>query len=550
MNAEREKARWRKRRLIYNNDGDDVIEARPDGVEHDHDVAESLMVRKTGDTVQDFLDARSTPLIGSQIDSNWFASAMAGVTFSHHTKLGGFHGQGVPLELVEKYGRDALEIQRDFSREHGMEAAWCLRMNDVHDSFPTGSRRYNYGVAKFKRDNPGYMMGQEGDWEKYETSSPRHAWDLRHAWTRLDFAFAEVRDHMFNVIEEVAENYDVDLIGMEFFKYWPFFREGLDGDPVEPEHTEMMNDLLRRVRRMADDVASRRGRPLLLAVQTPFRLEDCVQVGVDLETWLKEGLIDVLIPGGNMESVFRDSYTDIIALGHQYEIPVYPCITWAFWDRWVFLASSDGKCRQFGDWLETLYGGQPDRIGKPEYVALFNAWEGSFPSWRGVAMNLLNAGADGLYLFNPALGVPRVWREIGEVATMAGKDRLYGIDRFEGPNSFTETPEVTLPASASFQVGEDVGSLGAHSIDFSLHLWDWVAGDDLSVRLNGAAVDGLKPADPDRKPAEDQWLQGHLDAKQINRGENQLEVAVNKRGEPASSPVVLDTVQLRIRLES
>ncbi len=544
MNGEREKARWRKRRLIYNNDGDDVIEARPDGVEHDHDVAESLTVRRTGNTVQDFLDARSTPLIGSQVDSNWFASAMSGVRFSHHTKLGGFHGKGIPLELVEKYGRDALQIQLDFSREHGMEAAWCLRMNDVHDSFPMGSRRYTYGLAKFKRENPGYMMGQEGDWEKYGRGSPRCA------WTRLDFAIPEVREHIFKIIEEVAENYDVDLIGMEFFKYWPFFRESLDLNPVEPEHVEIMNDLLRRIRRMADDVASRRGRPLLLAAHTPFSLKDCVHVGVDLETWLKEGLIDQFSPGGNMESVWRDSYTDIIDLGHQYEIPVYPCMSWSFWEYWVFLALSEGKYRKCEDWMETLYGGQSDRIGKPEYVSMFNAWEDSLPGWRGAARNLLNAGADGLYLFNPALGEPSVWREIGEVATMAGKDRLYGIDRFEGRDSFTAISEVTLPASASFQVGEEVGSAGARSIEFSLHLWDWVAGDDFSVRLNGASVDGLEPADPDRNPSAGQWLRGTLDARQISRGGNQLEVAVNKRGESASSPVVLDTVQLRVRCES
>ena len=544
MNAERERARWRKRRIIYNNDGDDVIEARPEGVEHDHDVAESLMVRRTGDTVQDFLDARSTPLIGSQVDSNWFASAMAGVTFSHDTKLGGFHGKGVPLELIEKYGRDALQIQLDFSREHGMEAAWCLRMNDVHDAFPMGSRRYNYGLAKFKRENPGYMMGEASDWEKYERGHPR--W----GWTRLDFAIPEVREHIFSIIEEVAENYDVDLIGMEFFKYWPFFRESLDFGPTEPEHIEIMNDLMRRIRRMADEVGSRRGRPLLLAAQTPFSLENCVHVGVDLETWLREGLIDVLIPGGNYESVFRDSYTDIISLGHKYEIPVYPCITWAFWDRWVFHTLSDGKYRQFGDWLETLYGGQPERVGRPEYVALFNGWEGSFPAWRGAALNLFDAGADGLYLFNPALGEPRVWREIGEVATMVGKDRLYGIDRFEGRDCFTEKPEVPLPAAVGFQVGEDVGSAGARSIEFSLHLWNWVPGDDLSVGLNGASVDGLVAADPDRNPEEGQWLQGHLDARQINRGVNQLEVAVKKRGESASSPVVLDTAQLRVRFAS
>ena len=427
MDAERHKARWRQRRIIYNNDGDDVIEARS-GLENEHDVAEGLMVRRTGDTVQDFLDTRSTPLIGSQVDSNWFASAMAGVTFSHHTKLGGFIGEGVPLELVEKYGRDALQVQLDFSHENGMEAAWALRMNDIHDSYPPGSRRWNYGLAKFKRDNPEYMMREEPDWDNLE--DPENV----PAWSGLDFGIPQVRDHIFAIIEEVGENYDVDLIGMEFFKYFPFFRESLDGSPVEPEHLETMNDLLRRIRRMADDVASRRGRPLLLAAHTPFSLQDCVHVGVDLETWLKEGLIDQFCPGGNSESVFRDSYTDIIALGHKYEVPVYPCVSWAFWDRWVFLGHSDGKFRDYSEWLLTLYGGQPDRLGKPTYILVFNRWEGAFPAWRGAAMNMLNAGADGLYIFNPGLGDPRWWREIGEVATMVGKDRLYGIDHFEGAN--------------------------------------------------------------------------------------------------------------------
>ena len=545
ISPERARARWRKRRLIYNNDGDDVIEARPDGVEHQHDVAESLMVRKTGDTVQDFLDARSTPLIGSQVDSNWFCSGMAGLTFSHNTKLGGFYGNGVPLELIEKYGRDSLQVQLDFSREHGMEAGWDLRMNDPHDSFPMGTRRYNYGLAKFKRENRQHLMGTESDWEKYPRGHPRAD------WSRVDYAIPHVRDHIFAVIEEVAQNYDVDLIGMEFFKYWPFFRESLGGDPVKPEHLEIMNDLLRRLRRMADDVEDRRGRPLLLAAHTPFSLADCVHIGVDLETWLKEGLIDLLCPGGSKESIFSDSYTDIIGLGHKYETPVYPCMSWGYFiERWVFHGLSDGKFRQFDDWISTLYGGQPERIGCPEWVTLFNGWEGAFPAWRGGALNLFNAGADGLYLFNPALGEPRVWREIGEVATMAGKDRLYGINRFAGSDYFTETSELALPGSVSFQVGEDVESLNARSLDFCLHLWDWAPGDDVDVKLNGAAVEGLAPADPDRNPKEGQWLQGQLEANQVNRGDNQLEVAVKSRGDSAASPVVLDTVQLWVRLES
>ena len=540
MNADRMKARWRQRRIIYNHDGDDVIEARS-GVEHEYDVAGAQTVRATGDLVQDFLDARSTPLIGTQVDSNWFASCMAGLTFSHHTKLGGFYGKGIPLELVEKYGRDSLQVQLDFSHEHGLEAAWCLRMNDPHDSFPMGSRRWTYGLAKFKRDHPQYMMGTEGDWEKYPRGHPRCY------WTKMDFAIPQVREHIFGIIQEVAQNYDVDCIGMEFFKYWPFFRESLEGNPVEPEHLELMNDFLRRIRHMADEQANRRGRPLLLAAHTPFSLADSIHVGVDLETWLAEGLIDLLMPGGNLESVFCSSYNDMIALGHKYEVPVYPCVSWGFWGRWAFLGLTDGKYRQFGSWVETLCGAQPERIGRPSFILAFNSWEGTMAAWRGAASNLFNSGADGLYLFNPAFGEPEWWREIGDPATIAGKDRLYGIECFAGPDSFSEVPEITLPASAGFQVGEELGSAGARNIDFSLHLWNWAPGDDFSVKLNGAAVEGLEPADPDRKPKEGQWLQGKLDARQIRRGENQLDVAVQNRGESASSEVVLDAAQLRVR---
>ena len=47
MDQARRDARWRKRRIIYNNDGDDALFAR-DGLEHEHDVAEALAVRTSG----------------------------------------------------------------------------------------------------------------------------------------------------------------------------------------------------------------------------------------------------------------------------------------------------------------------------------------------------------------------------------------------------------------------------------------------------------------------------------------------------------------------
>ena len=128
MAESRQEARWRQRRIIYNNDGDDVIQA-----ERRHDQEEELLVRGDGELLDDFINARIGPLVGTQVDSNWYASCIGGQTYSHYTKLGGFYGKGISQELVDIYGRDSLEIQVDYSHEHGMEGFWSLRMNDAHD---------------------------------------------------------------------------------------------------------------------------------------------------------------------------------------------------------------------------------------------------------------------------------------------------------------------------------------------------------------------------------------------------------------------------------
>ena len=59
--ARERKARRRKRRIIYNNDGDDAVYART-GAELEHDAAEGLTVRTGGEIIDDFLNARNTPL--------------------------------------------------------------------------------------------------------------------------------------------------------------------------------------------------------------------------------------------------------------------------------------------------------------------------------------------------------------------------------------------------------------------------------------------------------------------------------------------------------
>ncbi len=541
MDQARRDARWRKRRIIYNNDGDDALYAR-DGLEHEHDVAEALTVRTAGELIDDFLRARSTPLIGSQVDSNWYASCMAGLTFSHNTKLGGFYGKELPLELIEKYGKDPLEVQLDFSRENAMEAVWALRMNDAHDAYPMGSRRWTYGLASFKAEHPECLMGEDGDWEKYIGVNQKNT------WTKLDFSPPIVRDHIFGIIQEVAQNYDVDAIGMEFFKYNPFFRESHEGEAATPEHVEIMTDLLRRIRKMADEEGQKRGRPILLAAHTPPDLAWSRFIGLDLETWLADQLIDQLMPGGLSESVYCDSHSEMIELGHRHDIPVYPCMSWGFWTRWAYLDLSAGKHRTAASYLENLYGGQTDRLGKPSYILTYNGWKDTHAAWRGAAMNLLNDGADGLYIFNPALGEPEWWQDIGEVATMEGKDKLFGMDRFPGARGNVDQVELKQgeKVTLSFLVGEDPSAVDAR-LQFRAHLWDLTTDDEVVVELNGKLLSTLEVNDAFTSPEEGQWFEGDLTADHVVRGQNSVVLVLNKRAGSVQRPLLLNTIQLAVR---
>ena len=69
MDEKRRAARWRDRRIIYNNDGDDVIQARTP-----QETAQGLAERESGELIDDFLDARARTLLGTQVDSSWYCT--------------------------------------------------------------------------------------------------------------------------------------------------------------------------------------------------------------------------------------------------------------------------------------------------------------------------------------------------------------------------------------------------------------------------------------------------------------------------------------------
>ena len=122
MRALRRQAAWRKRRLVFNNDGDDHL-------------------LNGAVSVEAFLAKRSTPLIGSQVDTVVYCTSRPFGMFTHNTRVGdvlrtveGFAaGRNIVPELIEQ-GTDPLACMIEFCRGNGLEVIWSMRMNDTHDA--------------------------------------------------------------------------------------------------------------------------------------------------------------------------------------------------------------------------------------------------------------------------------------------------------------------------------------------------------------------------------------------------------------------------------
>lgn len=115
----------------------------------------------------------------------------------------------------------------------------------------------------------------------------------------LDPARPEVFKHRLEIFTEVANAYDID--GLEFdFRRWTHMIS-------EPEKNHpILTQMLRETRQMLDDVAKKKGREcLLLGTRVAPTIAgpalgrndmSCQALGLDVTTWVKEGLVDYLCP--------------------------------------------------------------------------------------------------------------------------------------------------------------------------------------------------------------------------------------------------------------
>ncbi len=365
--AVRQKASSRRRRVIFNNDGDDVFLAREP-------------------TPAAFLATRCTGLEGTHVDTIAYCTCAGGFdNYSHESRVAPLFTATIDFVLPQNHaralidqGRDNLTLVIDFCRAHDLEVFWSIRMNDVHDCW------YPRMLSAFKQNHPDLLLWRPGD-----RGRPGDGMVEPHMYaTAVDYGRPEVRDHYFDIIRDVCERYDIDGVELDFLRNPIYFRPNMEGRAVTAGHLDTMTAFVRRIRTMADAIGRPRGKPILISARVPNMLAACQYIGLDVESWVEQDLLDLIIPSIEF-TPFTGDITGMVALGHSRQVLVYPCI------------------------------GGPHQPG---------AGGIGFAGWAGAATNAWANGADGIVTFNEFDPQHPAWRIIGEADTLRAADKVYAVD--------------------------------------------------------------------------------------------------------------------------
>lgn len=405
--------RNKPRALIYDNDGNDVIRE-----ETPADVPYYMYPADKEFSIETFLERRTTPLKGSDVKTIAYCTLSSGFgQFTHNTKYGTFY-QGDPenkfpdtatyrirtvIPSFVKLGTDPLHVVCEYGEKNDFEVIWSFRMNDTHDASWEGDVPAPLWT-KFKQDHPQYLFGKKGENLPYGQ------------WSSVNFALPEIRDLAVKFFTEVCENYDVDGIELDFFRHLSYLKSVAEGKPALREEIDSITSMIATIRQMTERVGMKKGKPLLVAVRLPDSFEYSRAIGLDLERWMKEGLVDIVIGS----CYFRlNPWSNLVEMGKNSEAKMYA-------------------------------GLSESRILNEHRLLLRNKNH----VYQARAAGAWQAGVDGLYSLNEYNPHMKYLRVIGEPAKLRKTNKLYFVtdvcppyNAWNSPNGYLKDGErlYTIP---------------------------------------------------------------------------------------------------------
>lgn len=246
--------------------------------------------------------------------------------------------------LLDERGLDPYAVWIARCRQKKISPWLSMRMNDVHNVDDVD----NYIHSSFWRKHPDYWRVPGGK-----------------GWTdrALDYDIPAVREHAMAYVRELLERYNPDGLELDWMRFGYHFRPG-----KEAEGVAILNQFMREVRSLTKQWSAKRGHPIKLGARVPTLPDAAKGLGMDGVTWVREGLVDMLVPTPFWAT------TD-------FDIPI---------ELWRERIGSAARNIVLAAGAEILVRAYP--AAKPI--------EEDITSTRGFAAACLHRGADAIYLFN------------------------------------------------------------------------------------------------------------------------------------------------------
>ena len=350
------------------------------------------------------------------------------------------------LAKLNEAGVDRVRVLMDRCRHHGIAFLACLRMND----------RHGHSVkAEFWKEHP--------------------QWRLEDFRGGLDYKHEGVRQKLLAFVEELLANYDVDGIEFDYMRWCHVFNRA-----EAQQNAPLLTDMTAAARRLLDEAAARRGAGRLrLGVRVPQTMEECRALGFDVAAWVRQGLIDYIVPSDFFHTDINTRVEDFVALTEGTNCQVYPAI-------------------------HPLIG----RGNQRNLMTLIN--------YRAAANNFYARGAHGISPYNYQyswdkrrnpryVGAGLLWpaalgylRELADTAQVRQRDRHYLFHSMwdRAPTGFDKDVRINLTAAEpagtqTFRVCEDLTDPKLRAVvqfkAVGLH-----ESENLLVQLNGRTVPGVQ----------------------------------------------------------
>ena len=231
------------------------------------------------------------------------------------------------LQSLFDAGTDPLKIYCKAVHAAGKDYMIRLRMNDLHDvvgqaidmSKPNHHPGDSFGepyyyTAQWKLDHPQCLIGDPTD----DTPPGSFRYWQRQA---INYALGQVRQYIYGMAEELVSGYDLDILELDFIRFTFFFRRA---EAYAQRH--VMTGLVRRIRKLCDDVGRQRGRPVRLSARVPDTIELGLRSGIDTAEWLCQGLLDMVAIGGGY-APFGTPWQNIVSHAEKAGIPATACLS-------------------------------------------------------------------------------------------------------------------------------------------------------------------------------------------------------------------------------